>query len=131
MGAGQMAHEFRITKPAIGHDYGGGSATPRRRNAATHPSTCPAPSAVCPGTAPRAGGGQAAGWQSPRAPRVCHHQSHDQEHPIDAGEDPVFLPTPPPGAYQTQLFAILLNTESSPTQVHCQRLRVAALAPAA
>ena len=36
-----------------------------------------------------------------------------------------------PGAHKTQLLAVLLEHESSPTQVHCQRLRVASLLLAA
>ena len=53
-----------------------------------------------------------------------------EEDSINAGEHPVFLAAPP-GAHEAQLVPYFLNTESSPTQVHCQRLCVASLLLAA
>ena len=52
------------------------------------------------------------------------------EDPINAGEHAVFLAAPqvPTSSNCSPYF---LNTESSPTQVHCQRLRVASLLLAA
>jgi hypothetical protein len=47
-------------------------------------------------------------WQSPRAPPTALADDHDQQHPINAREYPVFLAAPP-GAHEAQLLAILFE----------------------
>ncbi len=88
---------------------GGGNATPRRRNAATRPSSMPCTQCNLSRQGPQALWGPADGWQNRRGRPTCPRQQPRQAtSPVNAREHPVFLATPP-GAHQAQLFAILFE----------------------
>jgi hypothetical protein len=100
LGGGRMAHQLRIAKPTIGHDY-------RRRQVHTTSAEsrhapikhCLEPAQLIPARSPRAGG-----LRPPDGKVHGHHQlalanDDHQEDAINPGAYPVFLPTPP-GAHQ-------------------------------
>ena len=72
------------------------------------PSSMPASSAVCPGTRPQGLRGSAHDGKVNGDDQLALTDNHDQEDPINTGEHPVFLPTPP-GADESQLVAILFE----------------------
>src|SRR5918992_2797638 len=109
MGGGHMAHELRIAEPAIGHDHR------RRQVHAASAECCHAsiqhalyPVQFVPARRPRAGGVGPTDSQVDGDDQLALAKDHDQQDPINAGEHPVFLPTPP-GAHHAQLIAILFE----------------------
>src|SRR5918992_356277 len=109
MGGGYMAHELRIAEPAIGHDHR------RRQVHAASAECCHAsiqhalyPVQFVPARRPRAGGVGPTDGQVDGDDQLALAKDHDQQDPINAGEHPVFLPTPP-GAHHAQLIAILFE----------------------
>jgi hypothetical protein len=104
-----MAHELRITKPAIGYDHWRGqfhAAAAECRQASIQHALEPVQFVAA--RSPRA-----CGVGTPDSKVDGHYQfaladDHDQENPIDTGEHPVFLPTPP-GADEAQLLPILFE----------------------
>ena len=131
MGGGHMAHELGITKPTIRNDHRRcqrhAASAERRHTSVQHELE---PVQFVAARRPRAWGGRPTNGKVDGDDQFALAQDDHEEEPVNAREDPMFLPTPP-GADSPNCSPYFLNTESSPTQVHCQRLRVAALALAA
>jgi hypothetical protein len=115
VGGGYKADELRIAKPTIGHDYRRGqlhATSAECRHTSIQHALYPV---------------QFVPARPPRALRVWptdgkidgHHQlaitdDHDQEDPINAGEHPVFLPTPPGANMAKTSFTSVGNSADSP-----------------
>src|ERR687884_46095 len=100
-----MAHEFRIAKPTIGYDHRRGqchTAPAKSRHAPIKHTLHPVQ------------------FVATRRPRACRVRTPDGK--VDRHHH---VPTRP------NCSPYFLKTESSPTHVHCQRLRVASLLLAA
>src|SRR6267142_1096605 len=109
VGGGHMAHELRITKPAIGHDqrrrqlY---AASVECRHASIQHALYPVQfvAARC----PRANGVGSTDGKVHRHNQLAIADDDHEQDPINACEHPVFLATPP-GADESQLLAILFE----------------------
>src|SRR5258705_5578383 len=104
-----MAQELRITKPTIGHNQ-------RRRQLHAASAECRYasiqhalyPVQFVPARPPRALRVWPTDGKIDGDDQLALADDHDQEDPINTGEHPVFLPTPP-GADEPQLLPILFE----------------------
>jgi hypothetical protein len=96
MGGGHMAHEFRITKPTIGHDHRRG----QRDTASAESCHAAIEHALHPVQFVAARRPSASGVRPPDGKVHGHHEfaiaeHHDEQNAINTGKYPVFLATPP------------------------------------
>src|SRR6266446_5009632 len=109
VGGGHKAHELRIAKPTIGHDHRWGqrhAASAECRHASIQHGLYPVQFVAA--RRPRAGGVGTTDGKVHGDHEFAIANDHHQEDPINAREDPVFLPTPP-GTDTSQLLPILFE----------------------
>src|SRR5262249_31693769 len=109
VGRRDMAHELRIAKPTIGHNYRRrqrhATSAERRHASIEHDLE---PVQFVPARRPRPYGVWPTNGKVDGDDQFALADDDDEEDPINAGEDPVFLPTPP-GTYEAQLLAIFFE----------------------
>ena len=109
MGGGHMAHELGITKPTIRNDHRRcqrhAASAERRHTSVQHELE---PVQFVAARRPRAWGGRPTNGKVDGDDQFALAQDDHEEEPVNAREDPMFLPTPP-GADESQLLSILFE----------------------
>src|SRR5262245_54234062 len=109
VGRRDMAHELRIAKPAIGHDHRWGqldaAPTKSRYTSVQHDLH---PVQFVTAWRPSAYGVRPTDGKVDRHHQLALTNNHDEQHPINPGEHPVFLATPP-FSRQAQLLAVFFE----------------------